>query len=114
MIAIKVVNTEDKQKDEIKSMVRKEVIEELVINTTIEKLSEPKIMNYIVSELLQIQAQQLKENTVLKVLEKQKRQVDTALNNLVCAVERTKFFSESFWHKRNLLCTELQIRTSVI
>ena len=71
-----------------KSMVRKEVIEELVINTTIEKLSEPQIMDYIVRELLQIQERQLKENTVLKVLEKQKRQVDTALNNLVCAVER--------------------------
>ena len=71
-----------------KSMVRKEVIEELVINTTVEKLSETKIMDYIVNELLQMQERQLKENSVIKVLEKQKRQVDTALNNLVCAVER--------------------------
>ncbi|MDE7306618.1 MAG: hypothetical protein K2N33_04440, partial [Clostridia bacterium] len=71
-----------------KSMVRKDVIEELVINTTIEKLSEPHIMDYIVNELLQMQERQLTENSVIKVLEKQKRQVDTALNNLVCAVER--------------------------
>lgn len=71
-----------------KSMVRKDVIEELVVNTTVEKLSEPQLMDYIVNELLKIQERQLKENTVLKVLEKQKRQIDTALNNLVCAIER--------------------------
>ena len=71
-----------------KSMVRKDVIEELVINTTVEKLSEPHIMDYIINELLQMQERQLTENSVIKVLEKQKRQVDTALNNLVCAVER--------------------------
>ncbi|MDE6275040.1 MAG: recombinase family protein [Clostridia bacterium] len=71
-----------------KSMVRKDVLEELVINATIEKLSEPHIMNYIVNELLQIQRQQSMENAIIKVLEKQKRQVDTALNNLVSAVER--------------------------
>lgn len=71
-----------------KSMVRKDVIEELVINTTFEKLSEPHIMDYIINELLQMQERQLTENSVIKVLEKQKRQVDTALNNLVCAVER--------------------------
>lgn len=71
-----------------KEMVRKEVIEELVINTTIEKLSNSVHMDFIVKSLLLIQEQQLKENSIINVLTKQKRQVDTALNNLVCAVER--------------------------
>ncbi len=69
-------------------MVRKDVIEELVINTTVEKMSEPKIIDYIVSELLRLQEQQLKENSVLKVLTKQQKQVETAINNMVNAVER--------------------------
>lgn len=71
-----------------KSMVRKDVIEDIVINTTIEKLSNPEIINYIVAELLKIQERQLKENSILAVLTKQQKQVETALNNLVSAVER--------------------------
>lgn len=69
-------------------MIRKEVIEDIVINTTVEELSNPENMNYIVNELLQIQEKQLKENSVLRVLTKQQKQVETAINNIVSAVER--------------------------
>ena len=71
-----------------KEMIRKEVIEDLVINTIIDKLSNSAHMDFIVNSLLLIQEQQLKENSIINVLTKQKRQVDTALNNLVCAIER--------------------------
>lgn len=71
-----------------KSIIRKDVIEDIVINTTIQKLSNPEIINYIVSELLKIQERQLKENAILAVLTKQYKQVESALNNLVSAVER--------------------------
>ena len=71
-----------------KEMIRKEVIEDLVITTIIEKLSSPENIDRIVKELLQIQEQQIKENSILNVLIKQQRQVETALNNLICAVER--------------------------
>ncbi len=71
-----------------KAMVRKEVIEDLVVKTAIEKLSNPEIMTYIINALLEIQERQLKENFVLKVLTKQQRQVETAINNIVNAVER--------------------------
>ena len=54
----------------------------------IEKLSNPETINYIVAELLKIQERQLKENSILAVLTKQQKQVETALNNLVSAVER--------------------------
>lgn len=54
----------------------------------IEKLSNPETINYIVAELLKIQKRQLKENSILAVLTKQQKQVETALNNLVSAVER--------------------------
>ncbi len=71
-----------------KGMIRKEVIEDIVINTAVEELSNPENMNYIVSVLLQIQEMQLKENSVLKVLTRQQKQVETAINNMVNAVER--------------------------
>lgn len=71
-----------------KGMIRKEVIEDIVINTAVEELSNHENMNYIVNELLRIQEMQLKENSVLKVLTKQQKQVETAINNMVNAVER--------------------------
>ena len=71
-----------------KSMLRKDVIEPLVINKVIEKLSNPEMLNFVVCKLLQIQEQQAKENTILNILVKQLKQVETALNNLVSAVER--------------------------
>ncbi len=69
-------------------MVRKEVIEDLVVKTAIEKLSNPEIMTYIINALMEIQERQLKENSVLKILTKQQKQVETAINNIVNAVER--------------------------
>lgn len=71
-----------------KEMVRKEVIEDIVINAIVEKLCSPENIDRIVKELLQIQAQRIKENSILSVLIKQQRQTETALNNLVSAVER--------------------------
>lgn len=71
-----------------KGMIRKEVIEDIVINTAVEELSDPENMSYIVNELLRIQEQQLKENSVLKVLTRQQKQIETAINNMVNAVER--------------------------
>ncbi|MDE5655208.1 MAG: recombinase family protein [Clostridia bacterium] len=71
-----------------KSMVHKDAIENIVINTTIEKLSNPKTMNYIVGKLLKIQERQAKENSTMRILTKQQKQVETALNNLMIAIER--------------------------
>lgn len=71
-----------------KSTVRKDAIEQLVINTITEKLSNPQIINLIVTQLLQMQKQQAKETTIVSMLVKQQKQIETALNNLVNAVER--------------------------
>ncbi len=71
-----------------KATVRKDVIESLVINTITDKLGDSKIVDFIVAKFLQMQEQQSKENTILSVLVKQQKQVETALNNLVSAVER--------------------------
>ena len=71
-----------------KGMIRKEVIEDLVIKTAVEELSNPEVMSYIVNELLRIQEMQLKENSALKVLTKQQKQVETAINNIVANMER--------------------------
>lgn len=69
-------------------MVRKEVLEELVLNTVMEELNAPETMNNIVSGLLQLQDSRIKTNPALSLLLKEQRQTETALNNLVAAIER--------------------------
>ena len=71
-----------------KSMVRKEVLEELVLNTVIEELNAPETIDNIVSGLLQLQDSRIKTNPALSLLLKEQRQTETALNNLVAAIER--------------------------
>lgn len=71
-----------------KSMVRKEVLEELVFNTIMEELNAPKTIDNIVNGLLQLQDSRIKTNPALSLLLKEQRQTETALNNLVAAIER--------------------------
>ncbi len=67
--------------------IKKEDLEKLVIDTTIEELSKPQILNYAVQYLMRLQDNQLSENTNLKLLTKQKAAIDRALENLVTAIE---------------------------
>ncbi len=69
-------------------IMRKEVLEKLVIDTVIEELKKPSNINKIVGGLLAIQEQQHRENQTLKNLSKEKKKVDTALQNLLKAIEQ--------------------------
>lgn len=71
-----------------KSMIRKDELENFIIEQTISELSKPQNMQIIISGLLQTQNDFDKENSVMGILLKQQKQVETALNNLVNAVER--------------------------
>ena len=67
--------------------IKKEDLEKLVLDTTIEELSSPQILNHAVQYLMKLQDNQLSENTSLKLLTKQKAAIDRALENLVNAIE---------------------------
>ena len=71
-----------------KSVVRKEVLEELVLNAIIEELNKPATVSHIVSGLMQLQEDRIKSNPMLAMLQKEQRQNETAINNIVAAVER--------------------------
>ena len=71
-----------------KSVVRKECLEELVINAIVKELSKPHIISQAVDELLAIQEQQTQVNTMLSMLSREKRQTDIAIENLVRAIEQ--------------------------
>ena len=71
-----------------KSTIRKEVIENLVIDTIVKKLSEPGLIDILTSKIMQKQEKSIRENSSLSLLIKQKKQVDTSIDNIVAAIER--------------------------
>ena len=71
-----------------KSMIRKEYLENLVLDTVINELSKPKTLEFIVKELLAEQERFIKEHSMLNMLLRELRQVETSLENIVAAIER--------------------------
>ncbi|MDE7296285.1 MAG: recombinase family protein [Clostridia bacterium] len=70
-----------------KSMIGKDFLENLIVSTTIEELSRPQVMNVLVKGLLDIQEQQNNGTPILKMLTKEKRQTENAINNIMTAIE---------------------------
>ena len=71
-----------------KQPIRKDVLENLVIDKIVGQLQSPKIMKTIIDGLLLIQEQQIKDSPILNALLHEKQKADTALHNLVAAIER--------------------------
>ena len=55
-----------------KQNIRKDLLESLVIDSIISKLSKPKILDTIIANLLKIQDEQIKESSILTSLYKEK------------------------------------------
>lgn len=78
----------NKTNDCKKQTVRKEVLEQIVIDNVIKKLNEPELMDKIVKKLLITQEQQQTCNQELLIMQKQKKQLENVLENLVRAIEQ--------------------------
>ena len=70
-----------------KSVVQKDILEKLIIDTTIEELSKSNILQSAINGLLAWQENKLKTNTALNNLLREQKQIETALQNLVTAIE---------------------------
>lgn len=71
-----------------KSPVPKEMLEDMVINATVEKLSDPENMQTIINGILAEQERLLKANTQLNALQKEKKQTEKAIENIMIAIEK--------------------------
>ena len=74
--------------DCIKTMVRKEFLEELVIGEIVKELSKPSIINTIVNGLLEVQEKQSQMNGMIAMIAKEKKQTETAIENIMTAIEQ--------------------------
>lgn len=75
----------------IKSAVRKEILEDLILDVVIKGLKTPDVINKIVDGLMELQEQQARESSMLNILIKELRQTEITLNNLLSAVEQGIF-----------------------
>ena len=71
----------------IKETIRQEILEEFILDTIISELSKPKIVETIVKNLMQIQNAP-DNNSIIKILIKNKKQAENTLNNIMLALEK--------------------------
>lgn len=69
-------------------LVRKETLEKIVLDATVNALSAPNTINRIVDHLYEIQLQMTNERKELKLLESEKQNIDLAIGNILSAIER--------------------------
>ena len=70
-----------------KYSIRKDALENLVLDSVIQAMQDEKTINSLIRGLMQMQEKLNEERTTLKLLEKEKKQTQTALDNLIKAIE---------------------------
>ena len=74
-----------------KTAIRKDILEQFVVNAIVEQLSESKYIENIVASVMQKQDELIKVNSNLTILEKEQKQNETAINNIMTAIEHGIF-----------------------
>ena len=72
----------------VKETIQKNVLEELLINAIVEELAKPETFKLLVKNVLQLQENHKKENSILTSLVNAKIQAQKSLDNIVLAVEQ--------------------------
>ena len=70
-----------------KTTLKKELLEEFVIKFVLEELKRPENIKNAVKTIMALQEKYLNDNPSLGIFKKEKSQVETALNNLMKAIE---------------------------
>ena len=68
--------------------IRKDALENLVLDSVIQAMQDEKTVHTLIQSLMQMQEKLNEERTTLKLLEKEKKQTQTALDNLIKTIER--------------------------
>jgi DNA invertase Pin-like site-specific DNA recombinase len=67
---------------------RKETLEQFVLDAILEELKKPHNIEHITKGLLALQESQIKTSSTLGILEKERKQNESAIENIMSAVER--------------------------
>lgn len=70
------------------SVIRKELLEEFIVNAIIERLTVKEEFDEMIKQLLITQENNARENIALNMLKREKKQTQTALENVMKAIEQ--------------------------
>lgn len=71
-----------------KSILRKEEIENLVLNTTLKIFGDKNSLNYFAEKVLEAHNERIHEQSALKLLLSEKKNVDKSIENILSAIEK--------------------------
>ena len=71
-----------------KKAIPKEELERLVLDTIITQLKEPELMDKLISAILEEQERRNRKNSAFPVMQREQRQNEIALDNIMKAIER--------------------------
>ena len=84
-----------------KATIQKDTLENLVIDFTLNELSEPQIMETVINELLAVQKRNLQVNSRLLALQKEQREIETAIDNTMKAIAQGVITKSTVQYLRN-------------
>ncbi len=70
-----------------KSMVRKELLEDFVVNNIVKLLSEKEVKDKMISSLMRMQEELITDNADLQRLTKERKTTETQITNIMTAIE---------------------------
>ncbi len=106
----KCVSVKKKRTECHKKSVRKEWIENLVVNKTMKMVMDDTVIEAIVSMLMDLQD---RENTNLPLYEQQLREVDTAIQNLLNAIQQGILTKSTKGRLEELEATKEELETKI-
>ncbi len=84
-----------------KATIQKDTLENLVIDFTVNELSEPQNIETIVQVLLALQQRNMKVNSTLIALQKERREIETAIDNTMKAIAQGVITKSTTQYLRN-------------
>ncbi len=70
-----------------KQAIRKDVLEKIILDNVIEQIQKANSLDYIISGIMREQERRAQANIVLKLLLKEQRQTENAIQNIMTAIE---------------------------
>ena len=70
-----------------KAPIRKEIFEQLIVDTTVKVLDNPETLDLITAKIFEAHEQHLEDTSVLNILEAERNNIRKALDNMLNAVE---------------------------
>lgn len=71
-----------------KTTIRKEILEDFIVNVIIKQLSKPQIFSHIVNQIYKLQEEQSSHTSLFASLNKDYKQTKQTLNNILKAIEQ--------------------------